>query len=89
MQKSEIHQAIREFVVSHFLDGRDDRLQDDGLLLGDLVDSAGLVDLISYVQDRFGITVEDHEVVLENLASVNDLVAFIDRKVHTSSEAQA
>jgi len=81
MQTADIEREIRGFLIQHFLSGRDEKLRDDGSLLGDLIDSAGTLELIAYLQEHFAITVEDEEVVPGNLDTVNSLVAFVSRKL--------
>jgi acyl carrier protein len=81
MQTADIEREIRGFLIQHFLSGRDEKLRDDGSLLGDLIDSAGTLELIAYLQEHFAITVEDDEVVPGNLDTVNSLVAFVSRKL--------
>jgi len=81
MQTADIEREIRSFLVEHFLSGRGEKLRDDGLLLGDLIDSAGTLELVAYLQEHFAITVEDDEVVPGNLDTVNNLVAYVSRKL--------
>ena len=81
MQTADIEREIRGFLIKHFLSGRDEKLRDDGSLLGDLIDSAGTLELIAYLQEHFAITVEDDEVVPSNLDTVNSLVAYVSRKL--------
>jgi acyl carrier protein len=38
-----------------------------------------------YLQERFDITVEDDEVIPDNLDSVNNMVAFVARKISSGS----
>jgi acyl carrier protein len=81
MQTVEIERDVRSFLIDHFLSGRAERLRDDGSLLGNVVDSLGVLDLVTYLQDRFKISVEDEDVVPGNLDTVNNLVAFVARKL--------
>lgn len=81
MQKAEIEREIRNFIVEHFLSGHAEKLRDDGSLLGNVVDSVGVLDLVSFLQDRFKITVDDEDVVPGNLDTVNNLVAFVAGKL--------
>ena len=87
MKTEEIDREVRSFLVTHFLSGRADRLREDGLLLGDIVDSAGVIELVMYLQNRFSITVEDDEVIPDNLDSVKSLVAFVARKTEERAAA--
>jgi acyl carrier protein len=81
MQSADIEREVRSFVVEHFLSGHAGKLRDDGSLLGDVIDSMGVVDLVAYLQDRFKITVEDDEVVPSNLDTLNNLAAYVARKL--------
>jgi acyl carrier protein len=81
MQTIEIGQEIRTFLVDNFLFGRSEELRDDERLLGNVVDSTGVVELVVFLQERFAITVEDDEVTTENLGSVQNAIAFIEKKL--------
>lgn len=78
---AEIEREIRRFLVTHFLSGRADHLRDDGSLLGNVVDSLGVLDLVTFLQEHFKITVEDEDVVPSNLDTINNLVTFVARKL--------
>jgi acyl carrier protein len=81
IQATEIEQEIRSFLTEKFLFGRSEGLRDDAPLLGNVIDSQGVIELIVFVQDRFAITVDDEEVTTDNFASVKSTVAFIKGKL--------
>jgi acyl carrier protein len=81
MQGTEIEQEVRSFLTEKFLFGRDETLNDEMPLLGNVIDSQGVIELIQFVQDRFGIAVDDEEVTADNFASVTSVVGFIERKL--------
>jgi acyl carrier protein len=84
MQKAEIEKEIRTFIVDNFLFGRAEALNDSAALLGGVIDSTGVIELLMFLQERFGITVEDEEVaVTENLESLKSVVAFVEKKLST------
>jgi len=78
---SDIVQSIRGFIVENFLYGQPDTFGDDEsfLQLG-MIDSTGALELVGFVEREFKITIEDHELVPENLDSVNQLLRFIQSK---------
>ena len=80
----DIEQEIRNFLVKQFLEGRAEKLRDEGSLLGDAIDSVGVLELVTYLQERFAINVEDEDVVPSNLDSVHNLVAYVARKLGTT-----
>jgi acyl carrier protein len=86
MQTTEIDHEIRDFLVKNFLFGRAEALRDDASLLGGVIDSTGAIELVMFLQERFGITVEDAEVALpENFDSVKSVVAFVERKLRSKA----
>jgi acyl carrier protein len=81
MQTTDIGHEIRSFLVENFLSSRKEKLSDNEQLLGNVVDSTGVVELVVFLQERFAITVEDEEVTAENLGSVQNAITFIERKL--------
>ncbi len=73
---------IRRFVVDNFLFGQDDgRLgRDDSFLATGTIDSTGVLELVSFLERTYGITIEDDELVPENLDSIARLADFVARK---------
>jgi len=78
---TDINHQIRSFLVASFLSGNAERLRDDETLLGEVIDSTGVLELVGFLQERFGITVDDEDVNQQNLASVNSLVSYVSRKM--------
>lgn len=78
----EVRQQIREFILSQFMDGCDpDELQDDlSLERSHLVDSAGTLEVIMYLEETFGIVVDTDDATPENFDTINGLVSFVERK---------
>ena len=83
MQTADIEQEIRAFVTQNFLMGSSEALNDDASLLGNVIDSTGVIELIVFVQERFVISVEDEEVMTDNFGSVKNVVAFIEKKLRS------
>lgn len=84
---------LRTFVAQWFRDGREDGLEaDTPLVTSGIVDSAGVVEVIEFVERQFGVAIRDEDVSLQNcntLAGWADLVASrlpgsTDRSVKTS-----
>lgn len=86
MQAGDINREIRAFIVNTFLSGRDDKLGENGSLLGDVIDSSGVISLVMYLQEHFNITIEDEEIVPANLDSVDSLVSLVAKKLSLAAE---
>ncbi|HZW93542.1 MAG TPA: acyl carrier protein [Candidatus Eremiobacteraceae bacterium] len=78
---TDIERDVRSFVIQQFLSGNASRLRADGSLLGDVIDSMGVITLVAYLQEHFGITVEDDEVLPSNFDTINNLVAYLSGKL--------
>ena len=78
---TDIERDVRSFVIQQFLSGNASRLRADGSLLGDVIDSMGVITLVAYLQEHFGITVEDDEVLPSNFDTINNLVAYLSAKL--------
>ncbi len=83
----QISADIRDFLVENFLYGRDDgALRDDvSLLESGLVDSTGVLELVSFVEEKYGITVKDSELVPDNFDSIDKLAGFILKKTREAA----
>lgn len=78
----ESHDVIRRFIQQHLLDAAPDREIEDSADIFDLgfVSSLFAVQLITFLQDDFGIRVENDDIHLSNFRSVNAIVNFIRTK---------
>jgi len=83
VQTVDIEQEIRNYLTEEFLFGRGENLSKDTLLLGNVIDSQGVIQLVSFVQDKFKIEVEDEEVTSDNLATVKSVVALVEKKLRS------
>lgn len=74
---------IREFIFDNFLfDAEDDALKNDTSFLEEgIIDSTGVLELVDWLEEEFSISVEDDELIPENLDSVDLLSAYISKKM--------
>ena len=85
MQTIDIEREIRSFLIDNFLFGRSEEWRDHVSLLGNVIDSTGAIELVTFLQDRFAITVEDTEVVPENFDTLENVVAYVERKLRSKA----
>ena len=53
---------------------------DDPLLEHGVVDSTGVLEIIRFIEENYGIKLADDEIVPENLGSISNIAAFVERK---------
>jgi acyl carrier protein len=72
---------VRSFLVDSFLLGDDDGFaSDESLLDAGIVDSTGVMEVVTFLEETFSIAIDDDELVADNLDSVDRLAAFVQRK---------
>lgn len=74
---------VRRFLHENFLLG-DDRIplgDRDSLIERHVLDSTGFLELVAFLESRFGIRIEDIEMVPENLDSVAAVATMVLRKL--------
>lgn len=73
--------TITNFIIDNFLFGDDEGLEDDISFLEEgIIDSTGILELITFIEEEFSIEIEDEEMIPENLDSINNLLTFLDKK---------
>ena len=75
-------EIIRCYIVENFLFGDDSDLEDDTSFLDEgILDSTAALELVAFIEKEFSITIDDEEVVPENLDSIQNIVNFLKKKL--------
>ena len=73
---------IRAFIMDKFPLARKKPIAaEDDLLESGIIDSLGILDLVSFLEQEFGIVVADDELVPEHFQSIDCLTRFVEHKV--------
>ncbi len=79
---SDVKSRVRTYIVDNFLFGGGDGLTDDvSMLARGILDSTGVLELITFLEQTFEIHVEDEEMLPENLDSLNAIERYLERKL--------
>lgn len=79
---------IRNFIVATFLLGEGGRLHDDDSFLDQgIIDSTGVLEMISWIEETYGIEVTDGELIPDNFDSVNRVSAYLAKKLNGRASA--
>lgn len=75
----DIKQQVRAYLLDNFLMGGTalDIQDDTSFMNSHILDSTGFIELIGYLEEHFGLQVEDDEMVPENLDSLKNIEHFI------------
>ena len=76
-----VRDEIRTFVFTRFPMAKSRGIGDADSLLGSgIVDSLGILDIVTHLEERFGVEIGDDDLSPENFDSIDVLSAFVDRK---------
>lgn len=72
---------VRAYILENLLLGTDDKLDDGAsLIVAGILDSTGAMELVAFLEQEFGLTVREEELVPENLDSIDHICRFIADK---------
>lgn len=70
--------ALMEYIRDEFVRNRGTVIkEDEDLLSSGLIDSLGILKLVSFIEERFGIQIPEEDVVFENFNSVEAMSRFL------------
>ncbi len=86
---SSVKNQVRDYIMDNFLMGLRDVIVTDQASLLDLgiIDSTGVIELISFLEETYGIRVEDAEIVPDNLDSLEAIERYVARKTFESASS--
>jgi acyl carrier protein len=88
MGNTEVKRQVRNFLSEKLVQGRHVIIGDEtSLVASDLLDSTAVLELASFLQLTFGISISDDELVIENIDSVGAISEFVARKQESDGRA--
>lgn len=81
MQAEIVTSRMRQFIAEHFPRARQGEIRDeDPLLEKGILDSLGVLSVVTFMEEEFGVLIEDDDLVPENFQSILSMVRFIAYK---------
>jgi acyl carrier protein len=79
----DIKQTVKQFILQEFLPGEDPaNLTDSVQLIRDgIIDSLTTLKLVAFLEERFGIELQAHDANPENLTTLPDIAALVERRL--------
>jgi acyl carrier protein len=82
LDTTSIAQPVRSFIVENYLPGQDHDLKDsDSFLEHGIINETGVLQLVAFLEETFGITVKDEELTPDNLGSIDIVSGYVFRKL--------
>ena len=82
-----ISATIQNYIRENFLFGAGTTLSDHGSLLeAGIIDSTGAMELVTFLETKFGIRVDDRDLIPDNLDSISAMTSFVTRRLAEQSK---
>jgi acyl carrier protein len=82
MSPQDIKATVKSFILNEFLPGEDPAALTDTipLMTTGILDSIAVLKVVTFLENQFGITIEPHEAVVENLNTLSDIARLVMSK---------
>lgn len=77
-----LNNEIKLFILQNYLFTDDQSViaDEESLMQKGIIDSTGILELVNHLEDTYALKVADEEMVPENLDTIANIVAFVERK---------
>lgn len=82
MNTEHIKTTLKTFILTEYLPGEDPAALTDTtpLMTTGILDSIAVLKVVTFLENEFGITIQPHEAVVENLNTLSDIADFVISK---------
>ena len=74
---------LRQFVTDNFMFGKPYKgfADEDSFIARGIIDSTGVMELVAFLEGRYGIKLQDRDLTPDNLDSINGLARFVESRL--------
>ena len=79
MNEQDISNAVKTFILNEYLPGEDPAALTDttALMTTGILDSIAVLKVVTFLENEFGITIQPHEAVVDNLNTISDIARLV------------
>ena len=72
-----LQQELKSFIIENYHLDDSQFSYDQSLVNSGIIDSMGIIEIVSFIEDKYNIIIDDEEINTENFETVNNMVMFI------------
>jgi acyl carrier protein len=82
MNLEDVKSTVKTFILSEYLPGEDPAALTDStpLMTTGILDSIAVLKVVTFLENRFGIVIQPHETVVENLNTLSEISRLVISK---------
>ena len=81
MDNNDINKKVLEIISESSTIDKEEILRSDNLLSDEIIDSVGMIELISCLEKYYSITFTEDDLVPENFEEIQRIVYLVDKKL--------
>jgi len=79
-----VKEKIKNFIIENFLFSERGLKDDEPLFESGIIDSLGLIKLIAFIEEKFKVSIDMSEIMIENFNTVNDIMETLKSRMNPS-----
>ena len=80
---------LKDFVINNFMFGQGNSLENDtDFFEKGIIDSTGTLELVSFIEETYNVSVLDNELIRENFSSLTKVNEYIKNKLSLNSQTK-
>ena len=85
MPNDDIGSLVEKYINDNYVLNPEDKPSvDQSLLESGIIDSTSVLTLVMFLEEKFNISVQDEELVPDNLDSITNIASYVSRKLSKS-----
>lgn len=73
-------EPLREFIRKQFMFDENAELDDADPLFPDVIDSLGVMEVVTFVEEAYGVSIDEDDLLADNFRSLAAISSLVDRK---------
>ena len=74
---------IKNFIIENFMDGEGSIEDDESLFEANIIDSLGVIKLLTFIENKFNVHIDIGDVTMDNFGTVNEIAELLKKKLTT------
>lgn len=71
---------LKNFIIENYHLSSEDITEETSLVNSGIIDSSGIIELVSFIEEKLDLVIEDDQITTDNFENINNILKFISEK---------